>query len=238
MTGIEQIIDRQIRRWELEADLRRRAAAESRTERPTPLRPVITISRAFGSGGGEVAHRLAASLGYQIFDREIVNAIVEQSKFQEAIAASLDEHDLSSVRLWIEGLLHGKFLSKGDYLHTLARVLGTIAMHGHAVILGRGANFLLDPARSLHVRIVAPFAQRVETISRLRQVSFEEAERLVQKVDEERRHFFHTYFSRSPDDPLSYDLCLNTAGIGIENCIVLIERALRQKLAIQPNVQF
>lgn len=236
-SGIDQIIDRQIKRWELEAQMRRRAEKE-KPGRVTMMRPWVTISRSFGSGGGEIARRLASNLGYQIFDREIVEVLIREGTFREAIVASLDEKDRSALELWVDGILRGKLVDKGDYLRDLVAVLSSIAMHGHAVILGRGANFVLDKNRGLHLRVVAPLSQRIETICRLRGLPYDEAEGLVHKTDEERAAFIRHHFHQDVDSPLAYDFILNTAGIGVEAAVNMIERALRQKLGHKAQVQF
>ncbi|MBD3161365.1 MAG: hypothetical protein GF346_04105 [Candidatus Eisenbacteria bacterium] len=236
-TGIHQIIERQIKGWQLEAEMREQAS-DQKPPRQLPLRPFVAISRAFGSGGGEIARRLAENLGYQIFDREIVDVLVEEDRFRRAILDSLDERDRSSFEIWVDGLLRGSLVDKGEYLRVLIGVLGSIAMHGHAVILGRGGNFLLDPGRGLSVRIVAPMDQRIETISRLRSLPYEEAEKIVVRTDADRSAFIRRQFQREIDDPLAYDLEVNTAGIGVEAAVALIEQALRKKLGNRPHVQF
>lgn len=236
-SGIHHIIDRQIRRWEVEAQARKEAERQ-RPGRPAVVRPWVTISRMFGSGGGEIAQSLAATLGYQIFDREILEVLLQEGHFRQAILESLDERDRSSLELWVEGIVRGHLIDKKDFLRVLVGVLGSIALHGHAVIVGRGANYVLDSGRGLHVRVVAPFPQRVETIARLRRIPFEEAEKLVHHTDGDRSHFIRTYFHREIEDPLGYDLIVNTAGIGVESAVGLIERALRQKLAKVPSIQF
>jgi cytidylate kinase len=235
-SGIHQIIDRQIKRWELEA-LDRRQSGGDKLDRPGPLRPWVTISRSFGSGGGEIARRLASQLGYQIFDREIVDVICQEGHFRAAILESLDERERSSFDLWIDGLLHGNLVDKADYLRTLIEVLGAIAMHGHAIIIGRGANFVLDPGRGLHVRIVAPLPLRVETMSRLRNLSYADSEKLVHQTDHERAGFILHHFHRDVEDSLAYDMIVNTASIGVESAVALIERALREKMSGKPTVQ-
>lgn len=236
-SGIHQIIDRQIRRWDLEAQ-QRRESAEIYPSRPASIRPWITISRCFGSGGGEIAQRLSARLNYEIFDREIVDTLVRESAFRSAILESLDERDRSSLEIWIEGLLRGRLVDKEDYLRSLIRVIGVIALHGHAIIVGRGANLILDSDRGIHVRIVAPLDQRIETIARIRSMAPDEARKLVEQVDEERAAFIRRHFHRQIEDPLSYDLVVNSARLGVGTAVELIERGLREKLASRPHVQF
>ncbi len=132
----------------------------------------------------------------------------------------------------------GSSTRKGDYLRTLASVLGSIAMHGHAIIIGRGANYLLDPERGLCVRITALLDARIESIARERGVDLVAAEKLVHLTDEDRAAFVQHHFHRDIADPLAYDLVINTGRLGIDPAVDLITRALRQKLAGRPNVQF
>jgi cytidylate kinase len=236
-SGIHQIIDRQIRRWEAEARARRELAAE-RPGQPAPLLPWITISRAFGSGGGEIARRLSARLNYPIVDKEILEVLVEEGHLRAAVVEALDERDRSSLDVWVEGILRGKLQDRDDYLHTLVRVIGGIAIHGHAIIIGRGANYILDSAQGLNVRIVAPLRQRVETIQQIRGLDQEAAAKLVEKTDTERGAFIHRFFHREIEDPLGYDVIINTAAIGMDLAVDLIERAFRQKLSAMAHVRF
>ena len=236
-TGIHHLIDRQIRRWEAEAQARRELLA-GKPGQPAPVLPWVTISRAFGSGGGEIAQRLAARLNYPIVDKEILEVLVQEGHLRAAIVESLDERDRSSLEVWVEGILRGKLQDKDDYHRTLVRLIGGIAIHGHCIIVGRGANFILDSSRGLHARIVAPLPQRIETISRIRGVDETEAAKLVEKVDAERSAFIRRLFHRDIEDPIAYDLLINTARIGMDLAVDLIERSLRQRLGVLPNVIF
>ncbi len=233
---IHRIIDNQIRTWEAAAE-RRRAEAREEAERPQSIRPCITIARMIGSGGGEIAQLLSKRLGWQVFDREIVEVIIRQGHFREAILMALDERDRSSVELWVDGLIHGSLVDKGDYHRTLIRVLTSISMHGHAIIIGRGAPHVLDPRRTLNVRIVAPKAVRIDAIARSRAIAHAQAASVVEETDHERAAFILKHFHRSIDDPTGYDLTINTGGLGIEAASDLILTALRLKLGALTNVQ-
>ena len=45
---------------------------------------VITINREFGSGGRELGKRLADALGYDYYDKEIIDAIAKKSNLDVA----------------------------------------------------------------------------------------------------------------------------------------------------------
>jgi cytidylate kinase len=234
---IHRIIDNQIRTWEAAAE-RRRAEEREEAERLPTIRPCITMGRMIGSGGGEIAQQLSTRLGWQVFDREIVEVIVRQGHFREAIMKTLDEHDRSSVELWVDGLIHGTLVDKEDYHRILVRVLTSISVHGHAIILGRGGTFVLDPRRTLNVRIVAPRAVRIEAVARSRAIPASRAAEFVEETDRERAAFILKYFHRPIDDPTAYDLTIDTGGLSREAATELIDTALHLKLGALPNVQF
>jgi len=233
-TAIHKIIDHQIRRWEMEAQARRGEPGRDPTAPPV-IRPCITVARMLGAGGNEISRRVAAALNYQVLDKEIVEVLIREGRFREQILQSLDERDRSSLELWVEGLLRGRMLDKGDYMRTLIHVLGSIALHGHAVILGRGANFVLGSERALHARIVAPFANRVEEMKQRLGLSPEEADALIRRTDQERAAYVQGHFKRSIHDPLHSDLILNTGRIGVEGAVELIRRALEAKFGGNPQ---
>jgi cytidylate kinase len=52
----------------------------------------ITISREYGSGGGEIAARLAHRLGWQLIDHEVVERVAQELGVSEAEAEEHDEY--------------------------------------------------------------------------------------------------------------------------------------------------
>ncbi|MDD5656474.1 MAG: cytidylate kinase-like family protein, partial [Elusimicrobia bacterium] len=133
--SIDHIIEEQVRRWEAG---RRVRAEECRRE------PVIAISRLPGCGGRALAQELARRLKFDLFDKEILHQVAESSRLSEAILGTVDEKVLSGAEEWFESLLLERYLAS-DYLHYLFKVIMAIAAHGRAVILGRGAGFILRP---------------------------------------------------------------------------------------------
>ena len=59
--------------------------------------PVITISRMYGSGGSEVAERVATALGWSLFDNAMVDAVAERSGLSVAEVSAQDERVPSMV---------------------------------------------------------------------------------------------------------------------------------------------
>jgi len=122
--------------------------------------PVITICMAAGSGGSLVAQQVADNLGFDLFHREIIQAIADSGHLDPGVLASMEKERLSGVQDFIASLLNDRYLWPGVYLDHLKKVVHAIADRGGAVIVGRGANFILSPAKTMSVRVVAPLPGR------------------------------------------------------------------------------
>ncbi len=99
MTTLDSIIDRQIKRWELEK--KRREDEQKSQEKVILPRPVITVSRERGSRGTYLAKMLAEKLNYQLVHREIIDYIVKDSGVRRRLIESLsDEIGFSHCPAW------------------------------------------------------------------------------------------------------------------------------------------
>jgi cytidylate kinase len=102
----------------------------------------------------------------------------------------------------------------GDYLRHLMKVMGTIARHGRAVVVGRGANFILPADKQFSVRVICPQEERVKNVARTFDVSLEAARHRVIRRESRRRAFVRQSFNADISDPLHYDMVLNTGRTG------------------------
>lgn len=205
--SINQIIEEQAQRWRL---LRTGKAKEKLPP------PVITISREPGSGGKIVAQGIAESMALDIFHQEVVHQMADSSQVSARLVETLDEKGLTILEDWINSLVKTRHLWPDQYLQHLMKVIGTIGKHGSAVIVGRGANFVLPREKRLSVRIVAPQQFRIENVAREYGVPAEEAKRRVIRTESDRRSFVRKYFNSDIADPLNYDIVLNLGALSIQ----------------------
>ena len=89
-------------------------------------------------------------------------------------------------------------------------MVAAIASHGDAVIVGRGANFLIPPQDRLSVRVIAPLETRVINVAKEFGVTREEAKRRVINRENRRAAFIRQSFNADVADPKNYDLVINT----------------------------
>src|SRR5579859_2524898 len=126
----------------------------------------ITISREYGSGGGEIASRLAKRLGWYLIDHAIVERVASEMGTNTQEAEAHDEYTEGVVTRILNSMLYlypatlvsappEAFLSDEDYRSAVDRIVRAAAARGHVVIVGRASQVILAKPRDvLHVRII------------------------------------------------------------------------------------
>ena len=216
MKAMHQLIEEQVRRWEI--------LKKERQEDKTL--PVITLSREPGSGGKLVAKAVADRLGLDLFHQELINAMAENADTTTRVIRTLDERGLSMIEDWVSAAISDRHLWPDEVSRVLMRVIGTIGRHGKAIIVGRGANFVLPPENRFRVRIIAPLELRVTRVAETHAVSKKEAKRHVLRTESDRQAFVRKYFHSDIGDPANYDVILNTGTLSVESAAAAICGAL------------
>jgi len=220
--SIEQLISKQIRQWHLHQELIRLEG----TEAPLRPRPVITISREKGSGGMDLALSLCRRLDYQIHGRSLIDQIAGDEGLERKIAEQLDERTRSEIDLWVQGLLNRRLFSQNAYHTSVAKVIKSLAAHGGAIILGRGAHVILGGDNCLRVRVISPLDVRVARVCEDEGIGEDAARELIATSDEERADYHRKLYDVVPNDPYQYDLVLNTERIHGGRAVTLVLAAM------------
>lgn len=188
--------------------------------------PVVTLSRQMGTGGSEVAQKLAEMLGapWQIWDQQLIDAIANHAEVRREMVQSLDEQAQSEVETVVKSLLGVGVIETSSYHRHLVEVLLTIERAGFAIILGRGANFVLS--RALRVRLKASMPVRIERVMQQMRLSREQAERAIRDSDRQREAFVRQMFGKSIDEEGAYDLVLYTDKLSPEGAARIIHTAV------------
>jgi cytidylate kinase len=221
--SIEAMVEEQARRWQLVRSDRREDVR----------RPVITVTGQHGAGDAELARRLATDLGLDLFDREIIHRIADSTHLSERVVSSLDEKDREVLTDWLAAISSRSYLSPVEYRYHLSRIVGTVAHHGGAVIVGRGAHLILGQGEALRVFLVAPLEPRIRAVMEHEGLSEPEARHRIATVEADRRAFLMKHFHADLADPTTFDLVVNTAVLGIEGASGAIRAGL-QRLPARP----
>ncbi len=189
---------------------------------------VVTISSEPGSGGQIIAEGIARKMGYDLFNRDIITEIANSADVSASVIESIEKERLSGVEDFIASIVNKRYLWPGVYLEHLMRVVGVIAKHGNAVIVGRGSNFIIPPTERLAVRIVSPLEVRIQNIARLFKISEEEAKKRVNMREARRKAFIRKSFNADVADPVNYDLVINTEFLSFDSAVEIIQCALKR----------
>lgn len=233
--SVAELIDRQVFRWREEAFAHGEPSEVPHQERTGPrFGPYLTISRDFGVGALAVADALAQRLDWTVYDRQIIEEVAERAHVRRAVIESLDEHARSWLDDYLATLPSMQGISEWSFLQHLIRVVTTIARHGRAIIVGRGANFFLPPEHGVRVRLTASFQDRVRRVADSHRLGFDEAARKVRDEDAQRAIFVQHHFARNIADPSAYDLVLNLSEVAPGKAIDEILDLLETKLDVRP----
>lgn len=214
--------------------LHRAFARQPRSVSPGEFAPptlTIAVSREAGSRGGTIARNVGRKLGWQVYNQELLEYLAHERHLRGDLAESLDEGASAWTAEQLQRLLREQNVSQNSSIVELARMILAIGARGGAVILGRGAGCILPSTSTLHVRVIAPHADRVAYMSQLERLTTAQAADQVQTRDAQRTEFVVTHFHRKPSDPYQYDLLVNSALLGEELSADLIARAALAKQA-------
>lgn len=218
--SVEQFVKQQIRKWEI--------PAPKADQKPEVRISVITLSMEPGSGGSLVAQKVAKQLGFDYFHEDIIRDIAKSAKIRASVINTIEKERLSGIEDFIASLYKTQYLYPGIYMEHLLKVINTIAQHGRAVIIGRGANFILPPEERFSVRVIAPLEIRIQNVVRTYGIKEEEARRRVIRREAKRGAFVRKSYDADISDPENYDLIINTGKMPIESAVEAIIAAVKR----------
>jgi peroxiredoxin/cytidylate kinase len=207
---------------------------------------VITISRQTGSGGDEIAQRVSEILGYAYFDKNLlVNAAKDIGICEEDIAdfsedtykikhlvdkILLRQKKIVSPVISKDDTLISKTLNEEESISVVQTVINSLAGRGKIVIVGRGGQAILKQKTGvLHVRIIAPIADRVQRIMKSKGLSQQDALKLIAGNDKTAAEYLSRFYYVNWEDPAIYDVVLNTWKMNFDTAAKMIVSLAKQQ---------
>lgn len=201
---------------------------------------VITVARGFGSGGKEIASRLASDLGIACYENRILTLASQLSGLDEELFLEVNEKIRGKK---FSGLLKGlprtvkptpvdtEFNSDDRLFEFQKQIITNLASSESCVIVGKCADWILkDFPNVISIYIEAPRAFCVQRIMKKLNVNEETAHTSITKTDQYRAAYYEHYTGGNYwTNPVNYDLTLNSQRVGIDNCIAVIKNYLKIK---------
>ena len=214
---------------------------------------VITVSREYGSRGEEIARQVAKELGYGYFDKDILAEVAREAHTTEEELSRYDEKDEHGVRhllkklflpdspRWVDfpyypglewsysGMASEPKLDADEVVAFFRHVVESLWRRGNVVIIGRGGQKILAAKPdTLHVRFISSsISERGRQVKEEEGLSFTEALKKVETVDEQRAHYLKRFYNADIADARLYHLVVNTSLMNTEQAVQTIMTALR-----------
>jgi len=198
---------------------------------------IVTVEREFGCGAPAIAADLARSLGWKLWDQELTQEIAKVANVDcsevERHEEKVDSRLYRIARVFWRGsyeratpLSEAQAFDADCMLRMMQEIMERIAQEGNAVIVGRGAPYLLrERSDSFHVFMYAPRPEKIRRVMAGGK-SAKEAEELVDSIDRERMAYVKHYFDAEWPNRTLYHLMINTA-IGYQNVLDCMLRTMR-----------
>ncbi|HJZ90445.1 MAG TPA: cytidylate kinase-like family protein [Gemmataceae bacterium] len=228
--ALSELAERAWQHWEAK---RLAAAAAPHIESSAPHAFSIALSREIGTQASAVAQELGRLLGWQVYDRQLLEKIAQDMGLRADLLESVDERRQSWRTEIVRGLMAVPYVTEGGFAHHLIETVLALGTHGECVFVGRGSAFILPPATTLRVRLIGSVPERVAAWSQMLGISEQKAAEQIRDLDRVQTDFLKYYFHKDPADPYNYDLVLNAPRLSVVQLAELIVEAYRRLVARQ-----
>lgn len=209
--------------------------------------PVVTIRGEMGSGAPEIGKITADKLHIDYVDREIIASVASRLKWSKEGIADKEAPPGTILGRIAEALGHSYYpdgagyagaylpiydipLNDNQYLAGLKSVIEELTRSQAVVIRGRGSQFILkDMPGALHVLIVAPEDDRIKRIMDSLNMNENAARKEIARSDKSHREFIRRYFQADLENPVNYDVVVNTRGLRLQDSAAIVIKALQYK---------
>ena len=207
---------------------------------------VITLGRQMGSGGRQLGRILADRLGIAYYDKELLLQAAKAAGLSPEFFERNDErrpHFISSLFSFNMGLnpmsvYDGASAISDDALYRAqCDFIHSIAAKGPCVIVGRSADYVLrDYPNVVNIFVHASKDDCVKRVlERDPKMTEDKARAFVDKTNKLRANFYNFYTDKKWGDATSYDLCLSSSTMSLEDIATCVEHYLHTRFKASEN---
>ena len=204
---------------------------------------VITIGRELGSGGKHIGEIMAKQLNIPIYDRRLLDMAAQESGFNKEIFQKADDiSDKSLLASAIRSIsssvasmtnFYKNSMSKDSLFQFQSDAIREKAKTESCIIVGRCADYILrDHPRHINIFIRADKEDRIRFISERYNITKAEAEKKIEKVDDQRSEYHDFYCETNWGDSRAYDICVNSSILGTERTAQYLLEYVKEALKI------
>ena len=206
-----------------------------------PEGPFVTISRESGAGGSSLARALALRLNaetpeprsWTVYTGNLIEEMLQHHHLSPHLARFLPEDKVSEISSSV-GELVGLHPNLWDLVQKTNELMRRLARGGHAILVGRGANFATAAINNgVHIRLVGPAEHRARHMARLQQMTEADALAHNAKRDLARERYVRTNFNAAIKDPVAYDLVIDTGRVHLTEAAEVIATLVHARTPVK-----
>ena len=194
---------------------------------------ILNIGRQLGSGGREIAQRVARNLNMKFLDKELILLAAKESGIATEMFERADECTQKTGGFWgfhlpwMSSLPCSEGLTNDTLFQIQSEVIKKEAELHDCIFVGRCADYILRERKDcLNVFVSAHEDDRIIRLQSALNIPEEEARHLIERTDKQRAAYYNFYTNKTWGEAASYDLCINSSVLGIENACHLIEKCI------------
>ncbi|GHT71329.1 cytidylate kinase [Bacteroidia bacterium] len=200
----------------------------------------ITIGRQLGSGGKLTGERLSKKLDIPCYDKELIQLASRESGLGKEFFEKADEKNSISIlgnyisfRSGFMGNSEINYLSNETLFKIQSDVIRDLTEKESCIFVGRCADYILrNHKRCLKIFICADMSDRIQRLCNDHSISEKEAKTLIEQTDKKRASYYNYFSNKVWGMATSYDVCVNSSVIGIDNIVTLIETFVKRRFLI------
>ena len=196
---------------------------------------IISINREFGSGGHEVAERIAADMGLKFYDRGMLDEVADQMDVKVELLEKFDE----KPRNFMLTRRVGKYTNSMEEIlaETQFDIIRKKAEQGESfVIVGRCSEAVLqefDGLISIFVR--GDRQHKMERVMNKYNLKDNEALFKMDRHDRKRKQYHNRHADAKWGDSRCYDMCINSSPLGVSGTVRVLENYIQERIKQQEN---
>lgn len=200
-----------------------------------PPLPVVTISRATGARGATISDLLCNYLQsnetdptppWTVFNRNLIEQVLADHELPASMAQYMPEDKVPMLSSAIEELF-GLHPSPYDQVRQTAETILRLGHMGRVILVGRGGQMLLaNLPQAIHIRITGSRNKRAQHLVEYYHLKPAAALEMLEREDAAQRRYLRTHFHVDIDDPMLYNMVINTDRLSSEDVATMIGDAV------------
>lgn len=193
---------------------------------------IISVGREYGSGGHEIASRLAEHFGLPLYDHNLLHEISEEKEVDEVELTKYDE--IPRNRLFSRTVMGYSNSPEENIARMQFEYLEKRAEKGESfVIIGRCSETVLKKYDGLiSIFVLGDKEIKAKRIAEIYKVSVEKAKLMLAYYDKKRKMYHNYYCKGKWGDSRNYDLAINSSKMGIDGTTQVLVEYINKRMGI------